>query len=286
MKKEIRMAIVLTCHNRKAKTVNCITKLIQASRASRNYRITTRLFVCDDMSTDGTAEALERFGDDVAIIQGTGDLFWARGMARAMTEAEKWNSDFYLMVNDDVDFYDNVLDVMMDSYFSVSSQGLCAVVGSTKDQNDNSYTYGGRIWSGPRIHEYSEMVKPNGLCQECNQANWNCFLLPKELYNEIGKIDTSYEHSLADFDYSNRIIKLKHKIYVATDYIGYCSRNSAVGTWWDSSLPLTERLKRMNKRTANPPKSNWHYARKYYGLLAGYKFIQPYLYVIKTSLFK
>lgn len=286
MKKTIKIAIVMTCHNRKIKTKNCVTKLIQASHTSSQRCCITRLFICDDMSTDGTAETLKEYEDCVEIIHGSGDLFWARGMARAMTEAEKWNPDYYLMVNDDVDFFDNVFDIMLDSYNDVSDQGLCAVVGSTKDARDGSYTYGGRIWSGPRIHEYSEMVKPNGVCQECNQANWNCFLLPQELYNKIGKIDAAYEHSLADFDYSNRIVRSKYKIYVATEYIGCCSRNSASGTWWDNSLPLIKRLRLMNKRTANPPKSNWHYARKFYGFLAGYKFIQPYLYVIKTSLFK
>ena len=282
MKKDV--SVVLTCHNRKEKTIGCLTDILQAdSVKSGKYEI--NIYACDDASSDSTADAISQLSDKIHIVSGNGDLFWARGMAKAMAEAEKSNADFYLMVNDDVEFFPDMLDVMLDSYYSVEGKPH-AVVGSTKDKKTGKHTYGGLIWNGKGIGEERTVVTPCTPCPKCNQTNWNCFLLPKALYDTIGKIDDYYEHSWADFDYSNRIISAGYDIYVAHSYIGFCSRNEIKGTWIDRSLSFGKRIRAMHKKTGLPPRSHWHYCRKFYGSEAVAVFLRPYLSIIKSSVIR
>lgn len=280
MKKSV--SVVLTCHNRKEKTLGCLRGILQEdSVKSGKYEI--NIYVCDDASSDDTAKAISQLSDRIHIVSGNGDLFWARGMAKAMTTAEKSDADFYLMVNDDVEFFPDMLDIMLDSYYSVEGT-LHAVVGSTKDKETGKHTYGGVMWNGKGIGEEHIAVTPCNPCPNCNQTNWNCFLIPKELYKIIGKIDDYYEHSWADFDYSNRIIRAGYDIYVAHSYIGFCSRNEIKGTWADRSLPFVKRIRAMHRKTGLPPRSHWHYCKKFYGYEAIFVFIRPYLSICKDSI--
>lgn len=278
------VSVVLTCHNRKEKTVRCLRNIIQANSVkSGKYEI--NIYVCDDASTDGTTEAISQLSDSIHIVRGNGDLFWARGMAKAMAEAEKSNADFYLMVNDDVEFFPDMLDIMLDSYYSVEGK-LHAVVGSTKDKETGKHTYGGLLWNGKAIKEVTTPVIPSKPCKICNKTNWNCFLIPKKLYEIVGKVDDYYEHSWADFDYSLRLTRMGYKIYVAYDYIGFCSRNTIKDTWSDTNLTVRERLKAIQKKTGLPAKSSWHFCKKFYGIAAPFVFVRPYLSILKAGILK
>lgn len=276
-----KIAVVFTYYNRKEKTINCINKL-HASVEKMGNTVQLSYYACDDGSTDNTSDELKKIIPDLFICKGTGDLFWAKGMAKAMEYAEKDSADFYLMINDDVDFYDDVLKVMLESFESVNDE-MCAIVGSTKDAISGEHTYGGQIWNGKGLRSSIVKVVPDRPCPECNQANWNCFLIPRKLYERIGKIDDYYAHSWADFDYSNRISKAGYSIFVANNYVGTCSRNKIEGTWRDTSLKLHQRLKLMNKKNGLPFLSYWHYCKKFYGWESILVFLKPYLSVVKTS---
>lgn len=276
----MNLYVVLTCHNRKEKTINCLKQLHKAAfKCSHN--IDVNYVVCDDMSTDGTVDSISQQFPDVIIVHGSGDLFWARGMACAMNAIELEETEFYLMVNDDVTFYEDSLQIMLDNYIFAKEKD-CAIVGSTRDANGNC-SYGGLYWNGKAIKKKTINIIPNGELQLCNQTNWNCFLIPRELYLKIGKIDDYYEHSAADYDYANRITNAGYHIYVASDYVGTCERNAKENTWQDSSLSVRQRIKLLHKKTGVPMKSNWHYCSKFYGIFAPVVFLEPYKGILKDS---
>lgn len=280
----MKLAVIMTCFNRAEKTKNCIERLLlSASRSKKNVEL--QIFICNDGSTDSTEKILSQFGPVVTEIKGTGNLFWARGMAAALEEAEKYNHDFYLMVNDDVAFEEDVLDIMFENYDKYDSSDI-VIVGATKDDRDETFTYGGYIWNGKARNKVIISVKPENMQLYCNTANWNCVLIPERVYHNVGKIDTHYEHSFADFDYSNRVIAHGYKMYVADKYVGYCRRNEEKGTWRDKSLSFSKRIKLLHRPNGFPPKSSWRYARKYYGIYAPVAFLTPYLSILKNSLFR
>ena len=279
------LAVVFTCHNRKEKTKKCLDSLYSCFDKEKTNKKSI-VIICDDGSDDGTEEMILSYKDkmNIDLIVGDGDLFWARGMAKAMETAEKNDPAFYLMINDDVEFYSDMVGIMMKNY-AKHNETMCAIVGCTQNRNKTECSYGGFGWDskGLIIQKNYRRLLPENFNEICKWANWNCFLIPRELYAKIGKIDDYYEHSFADYDYSNRIIKNGYSMYVADEYVGICDRNPKEGTYLDNSISLVQRFKLLHKRTARPAKSCWYYAKKFYGVFAIKAFLEPYVYILVTS---
>ena len=259
----MKIAIITTVFNRKEKTIKAITSLI---KKNVNYEI--RFFICDDGSTDGTANALSLLSFQIEIIPGSGNLFWSRGIYAAMKAASEWEPDFYLMINDDVLFKEDAIEIMLKSYKLAGMS--CGIVGSTKN-TDGLITYGGR-----RLLDQS-LVLPNGSIQECDLTNWNCFLIDRTVVQRVGLIDNFYEHGLGDFDYSLRMTKAGFKVYVATDFVGYCETNLQTGTYHDRHVSRTKRFQSMFSRRNMPIKSRWRYYFKNFGPMGIKDFLWPYI---------
>lgn len=278
----MNIAVVSTFHNRKEKTLACLKSIYSQESISDSVKI--EVYFCDDGSTDGTSECIRHDFPEVTIVPGTGNLFWARGMARAFGKAVEKEHDFYLMVNDDVEFYPDMLLTMLRSYKQTQAKAkLVAVVGSTEDEKGN-WTYGGQYWNRKLLHERYDPVLPGEPCQECNMTNWNCFLIPQKMVQEIGLIDDYYEHAKADNDYSNRIIRSGNKIFVANKYIGKCNRNSLRGTWRDTALPLKKRLELVKKPNGLPIKSEVYYCKKFHGHLWWLWVLKRYVWIYISAI--
>ncbi|MFI3214709.1 MAG: hypothetical protein R3Y24_15445 [Eubacteriales bacterium] len=188
-------------------------------------------------------------------------------MYLAMQEAIKNKHDFYLMINDDVVFFDRALEIMLSSYESV--KGVCGVVGSTCGR-DNTITYGGR-------NEKSVLLNPSKKLKKCILANWNCFLVSNEVISRVGIIDNYYVHGLGDFDYSLRMQAKKIPIYIASDYVGYCEGNTRKGTYHDKEVKRGTRVKLMFNRKNLPILSRGYYYCKNYSIRGIKLFFWPYI---------
>lgn len=227
------LAVLLTCYNRKMTTVNCIEKLLpQLEELDLNYRF----FICDDRSEDGTYERLQDMLPGHVVIQSNGKLFWCKGMYTVMKMAVEDSYDYYLMINDDVVFFENALETMFSSYYKVGKS--CGIVGATKAINSENYTYGGR-------DKEEKIILPGEKGRECIWANWNCFLIDREIVENVGIIDGKYQHAWGDFDYSFRMHKKNYKIYVADKCVGRCDQNSTKGSYRDKTVKKTIRLKKL-----------------------------------------
>ncbi|MGG3625216.1 glycosyltransferase family 2 protein [Bacillus gobiensis] len=267
----MKIAAVLTCFNRKSKTLNCIKKLNQ------QYQ-NIDIYVCDDASTDFTSEAIEKEYPKVRIIKSNGGLFWSKGMYQGMKSAILEDYDFYLMVNDDVDFYDNMLKTMINSYMLANHS--CGIVGSTKSANSDKLTYGGSILQEKWNINKKTLLNPNRNIQQCDFANWNCFLIDRSTIETVGLIDNKYEHGTGDFDYSCRMNKKGIPIYVATDYIGTCDRNTLVNTFSDNNLSRRKRISLLVSKKGLPIKSSFRFYWKNYKLIGIPFWVWMYLRVL------
>ena len=280
----MNIAVISTFFNRKENTLKCLSSLYNQD-GIKDREISLDVYFCDDGSTDGTSDEIYERYPQVRIVEGTGNLFWTKGMSRALQEAQKKKHDFYLMVNDDVNFYPTMLQTMLNSYEKAKHRAeLVAIVGSTQDANTLEWTYGGVIWNKRLRHEKYDPVLPASDCSECNITNWNCFLMPGSMLERIGFIDDFYEHGKADYDYSNRIVNSGNKIFVADNYIGTCQRNSLANTWRDEALPLKRRLELAKRPNGVPIKSELHYCKKFHGVAWPLWFAKRYVWIYLTSI--
>src|SRR5690554_101285 len=107
-----KIAVLLTCHNRREKSLACLKYLFKATLPV-NYAI--EVFLVDDGSIDGTSQAINIEFPAVNIIKGSGDLFWNRGMHLAWDKAAKTGYPFYLWLNDDTILFETAISELLKS---------------------------------------------------------------------------------------------------------------------------------------------------------------------------
>lgn len=277
----MRLGVIFTCFNRAEKTSQCI-KSINSQIFEDDIQI--NFYICDDNSTDDTILHIKEIEPRAIIINSKGNLYWSKGMYEAMKVAYKDKNDFYLMINDDVEFYSNAIQTMINSYKNANK--ICGIVGSLIGEN-GKISYGGRVFYNKYKIGKTKLLEPNKTLQSCDLANWNCFLIPHEILNDVGLIDNYYEHGCGDFDYSLMMKKNGLPIYVATEYVGMCSVNPTKNTSQDLSLSKKERIKRLFSIKESPIKSNVHFYKKNYGVFGLIYMVRIYIHniicIIKSS---
>ena len=252
------IAVIFTCFNRKSKTEQCLKSIEKQQKKHNDIRFD--IYVTDDGSTDGTRTMLRNLSTEMNITILCGNnLFWDKGMYKAMSKAIEKKHDYYLMINDDVDFYDAFFEVMMDSFCAAGQS--CGISGPTQNRENAYTTYGGKLFKG------KSFIDPNGTIQECNLANWNCFLVDQKVIDKIGIIDPNYDHSYGDYDYSMMMQRNGLKIYIAKEYIGTCDRNTIKGTFKDKELSRKQRIAHFFSPKGMSIKSGLRYSIKNFDYL-------------------
>lgn len=230
----MKIAVLLTCFNRKEKTLSCLKSLFRALDIYNNKsenKIELVVYLTDDGCTDGTADAIRNnFSDkDITILQGTGNLFWAGGMRFAWNEALKKHNewDFYLLLNDDTDLLDNLFDELMNTHQycleNYKKSGIYSGITSSKSDH-NKITYGGDVWKN-KLLGTTIRLKPIGMPQLCDMTNANILLVPKNVVDKVGIFWNGYRHIGADQDYSIQCNKHKIPTYITSKVCGYCEND-------------------------------------------------------------
>lgn len=266
------IAFLITCHNRKEKTVECIKKIGKV-----NEKI--QVVIVDDGSTDGTREAISRYRDSiiepnykVILLEGNGNLYYSGGMHKAMEYARKFvEADYYILMNDDVDLFDGTIEKIM--HLSREKVYLGAFL-----NRKGECTYGGvRYTDG--IHY--ERVTPYSEDLSCDTFNANFVVIPSKIFRTVPIMDSFYKHSLGDFDYGLSIKRAGYKIEVLPEYAGYCENNTTKGTWLDTSLSRRQRFEKKEDVKGAPFRYWFYFLKKNFGLLYAIVYsITPYLRIM------
>jgi GT2 family glycosyltransferase len=235
------ICVLLTSYNRRAHTLKCLESL----HAKAIPRISVNIYLVDDASTDGTAEAVTEAYPNIEITIGSGDLLWGGGMRIAFSRAVPTRPDFLLWLNDDVVLDSDALERLLETYATLCAkrQPLSIVVGSTRDPQTGHTTYGGvqRI-SRLRRMAFSQVL-PTTTLQPCETMNGNIVLIPRSVYSIVGNIDKRFTHAMGDFDYGLRATSAGCQVFVAPGYFGTCSLNLREGWLRDTALSRRERIR-------------------------------------------
>ena len=278
------IAVLLTCHNRKEKTLKCLQTLYAQKGLGVDFFV--EVFLVDDASTDGTAAAIKIQFSPVNIIQGDGKLYWNKGMRLAwQTAADKKDYDFYLWLNDDTFLFENALQALINC--SQLSKDRSVICGSTLSLNTNTISYGG-------FSKDSKMLIPNGKLQEVYAINGNCVLIPFYVFKRVGLLDKRFPHAIGDFEYALRVRKLNLQSFISEDYIGTCEGNEILPNWCSPVVPLNKRIKNLYSPLGNShPYYYFLFEYEYYGILTAIKhfltihlrLLFPTIWIRKNRLF-
>lgn len=272
-----RVAVLMTCYNRVRITSRCIDALKVQTGAGFKLEI----IVVDDGSSDGTAEAVMAAWPEADVISGDGSLYWCGGMRLAFEAAINRGYDFYLWLNDDTQLEENALSRLIDTYSEVVPLlgSSVIVVGSVLDPQTHTLSYGGwKSKAGFRVTRSWEQFSPDpDKWIECNTMNGNCVLVPAAVVAKIGNLDPVFRQGMGDLDYGLRLASHGGHVIVAPGYFGYCSKNDGKGLWFESSVPLRTRWRRLVGPKGFPVRSWKAFTSRHKGRLWIMSFVAPYL---------
>lgn len=254
----MKVNVVFTCFNRKDKTVKCVNTLIK-------NKVNLDFIIVDDNSTDGTKDALGKMEIPKTILFGSGNLYWAGGMRVGIDYFlnNVNDADYVLLVNDDVEFFANVVDRMLEQ----SKRNKDAVIVGNCCDVDGNPTYGAikfnKVFKRPMYYH----LRLDESEKEADTFNCNAVLIPNKVIRTIGNFDPVYTHNFADYDYGFMLNKAGFKIYGTSFYVGICEDNPYKGTWNDPLLTKKDRL-RLKEMPKGLPQKEWnHFLLKNCGLL-------------------
>lgn len=269
-----KIAVLITCHNRREKTIACLKSLFQC-QLPENYNFD--VFLVDDGSTDGTSEAVKNEFPNVNIIQGNGQLFWNRGMRLAWeTAAKEINYNYYLWLNDDTKIFKDALTMMLDGAKSLNNERI--IVGAVCSELNGIVTYSG-------FNVKNKILSPNGNWQDCHYFNGNIVLIPSYVFNKVGFLDHQFRHALGDIDYGLRALKLGLANSLSPYFLGYCETHEADPVWCNISYPWYKRLKNLYTPLGNNTIEFFIFDQRHKGLLtAVFHFLTIHLRTFFPSL--
>lgn len=260
MKSTPKLAVLLTCHNRKDKTLACLKALYEQSGLGMDYLID--VFLVDDGSNDGTSLAVKNEYSLVNIIQGDGNLYWNQGMRLAWKIASETNDyDFYFWLNDDTILDSDGLLNLLKNYNQATKQEQNEVIITaacrTKIGND-IFSYGGRDEKGA--------VEPNGIPQVCKYINGNAVLVSRAIYKKLGNLSNDYTHGMGDFDYGLRALKDNFGCYTTGTYLATCAPNEGIPGWCNPNLSIKKRWELMHSPRGLNIREYIKFRKKFWGI--------------------
>jgi GT2 family glycosyltransferase len=252
----IRIAGLMTCHNRKKSTLECLSRL----RAQEDIdAISLEVYLVDDGCTDGTGAAVRKDFPEITVLPGSGELYWGGGMRLAFGEAQNKDYDFYLWLNDDSLLYPLAVRTMYDTsrYLKIKAGKDNIVTGAMRNATTGALTYGGSTKLGAWSPLSYTLVKPSDKPQPCDVINGNCVLVPRNIAAIVGNLSEDFTHGGGDYDYSLRAGEHGFASWLAPGYMGTCSRNTLKGSLIDNSLPLRKRVDSLARPNTMIPAEEW-----------------------------
>lgn len=258
----IQIAVLITCFNRKEKTLKCIEDIsLQQVKSPAILNI----YIVDGGSTDGTPEAIRENYPKVNVSVNPG-LYWAGGMREAWSIASgKKDYDFYWLLNDDTHLYIHCLQELLnaDQYALKNFEKRGIYVGSTQDPVKKHLTYGGsklKKWGRSKM----ERLFPDGKrFQSCDLANANIMLVSRDVYQEIGGFCERYTHGIADYDYTLRAVREGLPVLVTPEFCGECEDDHG-NNWAPQSATIKARIKYLYSPKGLAYKEYLFYIREFF----------------------
>jgi GT2 family glycosyltransferase len=276
-----RVAVLITCFNRREMTLRCLDALF--AQDSPDWVV--QVLVVDDASTDGTYDAIAERFPKVRLLSGTGDLFWNRGMHMAFGVALAEDFDYYLLLNDDTFLFKDAISRMFSTAREMQHHGIePIIVGNTVNPDTKQLSFGG-ILQGQGVGQRTfRMARANpDRAEACDTMNANCTLIPRVVAQRIGNLDKAFQHRFGDVDYGLRAKAQGFAIYMAPGFVAECREDAETGTWRDRNAGFRTRWAYLNSPKGCPWPEWVLFAKRHLGPLWFLYAVSPFAKVILQS---
>lgn len=249
-------AIIIPTYNGAALTATCLQTLLTNPPANCDWTI----LVVDDGSTDGTADALRRFGADVRIVELGVNVGFARA-CNAGAEAAG-DCDYLVFLNNDTVPVAGWLDALVEE---AATDGRVAAVGAKLLYPGGCVQHAGVTIGQDRWphHLYAGFDGDHpavNRAKDVAAATAACLLVRRTDFDELGGLDPAFHNGYEDIDLC---LRLRRRGRV----IRYCPRSVVFHlesvTRWPSGVPqgteVNDRLYEERWRSKVVPDDLEHY---------------------------
>jgi len=279
------IATLITCHNRKEKTLACVEALLKSTLPEG---FSLDVYLVDDGSTDGTEQAINERYPQINIIKGDGNLYWNGGMRVAFNAAMDKGFDYYLWLNDDTLLYSTALESLIktSNQLEIQEGKGVVVVGATQDESSGRISYGGVVRPSKWRLTNFKLVSTKDAPVKCETMNGNCVLISNDIAQRMGNLEPKFVHAMGDLDYGLRVGYAGFSVWVMPGFSGTCSNNPATGSFNDTRLYVAERIRKM-LQPKGLPLAPWRiFTQRHTGILWPIFWLWPYAKIIVKGAFK
>jgi GT2 family glycosyltransferase len=276
----IDLAVCMAAHNRREQTLACLASLYAAKLPPG---AALAIYLLDDGSTDGTAQAVETAFPQVRLFSGDGHLYWAGGMRKAYGAALAGPHSHFLWVNDDIEIKPDALTGLLSCYDQVRAEigGEHIVVGAMLDPTTGRTSYGGLVKASSLLPwKLRQQLPDEHRPLACDTINGNLTLIPRPLALRLGNIDAGYTHAFGDLDYGYRARRSGAGLWIAPGHSGYCAANFRGLKWRQRGLSLAERFRMILGPLGVPIKDQLLYSTRHFPLICPVVALAPYVMVV------
>jgi GT2 family glycosyltransferase len=244
--------IVFPVHNRITETKAFLASLAQQTVG--NYKVV----ICDDGSTDGTAEYISNNYPDVVLIEGTGDLWWTAGINRCVRYVLSHcnESDYILTLNNDTTLPANYIEQKLEragQYPNTIIGSLCVYADNRNMIETSGYIMNFAKCRGERLTRPGELrnERHTGVA-EVTHLPGKGVLLPVKVFKDIGLYDeANLPQYHADTDLVLRAHKKGYKVLIDFDSIVYSEVNRNIMALPTNKISLQNMLRSFGPHSIN-----------------------------------
>lgn len=264
------ITIIIPTYNRKNHLKNILNQLCK-QELDKDLKI--EIIVVVDGSVDGTIEMLEQDYSSVHIIKGSGNWWFTKCINKGFEYGNKLSTDFFLLLNDDVEIENNYISMLWYSYLALQDNN--AILGSISYAFSNkekiieagSYHYNKFTGKYNRYFVTGTLVKPNKLkgAHKVVELPARGTLIPHKIVEELNGYDERFVQYASDTDFCNTARKRGHLIYISYDAKIFCNEQlTSIGSRFRNDTMLDYFKSYFSKFTSNSYYTKFLFIKKHY----------------------
>jgi GT2 family glycosyltransferase len=230
------VAVLIAVFNRWSETKKLLDQLLSIDLS--NFKLD--IWVCDDGSSDSTAEQITSNYKNINLVRTSGNLFWAKAMNLIDIKSFAHSPDYVLWLNNDTVLFQNFFVMLEESSKALEEDAI--LVGALCDPETKKTTYSGCLhWRDGGRDEF-RFIPPVGIEIPIGMFSGNCVFIPASIRRQLGPVSKTFSHGWADMDYGMRAKRKGFKAFQMPQFAGMSAINPLYSFHTDPSKKLSERL--------------------------------------------